>query len=506
MTESISLKLWGFFLLLATVMLFAVSPDSYTHDLWCHGDSAWFFMCGESWMRGLVPYDDFTDSKGPLLWLVYGLGYLISHHDYTGVFWISCLVYAVTYASLYRIALTYLHSRRWALMVAVAMSPVLFFPWVHYEVRCEDYNMMLVVVALAEVTALLERQGDHWRRTALTVGACAAATLLIKYNITPLFVVLAAYVAAEAWRRQAGVVRVVALMAAGAALVVTPFVVWMLIVGNFDDFVREYFVNTFTVVSDSQTSLGGSLRHLLRYWRSLAPVIGAAALGGVAMLMLPLRHRLLPLVVVATVVALSMVHATWTFHYGMCLALPVYALIALCRQLQGRPRWQAALTSKMATSAGLIAVLVLTVGINVYRNGEALFYKRDPRSADMQWFTALMSQVERPKVMYYFTGPSPEHGIQVDAVPACRYWASQSGATPLMDDEQRTVARNGGADFIFALADTEACDKLEAMGYTRYRSTPVPGVELHLDMFTRHQLTPVERHQPAPLDILLRRY
>ena len=83
-------------------------------------------MCGESWMRGLVPYDDFTDSKGPLLWLVYGLGYLISHHDYTGVFWISCLVYAVTYASLYRIALTYLHSRRWALMVAVAMSPVLF--------------------------------------------------------------------------------------------------------------------------------------------------------------------------------------------------------------------------------------------------------------------------------------------------------------------------------------------------------------------------------------------
>ena len=27
-------------------------------------------------MNGLTPYVDFTDSKGPLLWLIYGIGYL----------------------------------------------------------------------------------------------------------------------------------------------------------------------------------------------------------------------------------------------------------------------------------------------------------------------------------------------------------------------------------------------------------------------------------------------
>ena len=41
-----------------------------------HNDSAWFFMCGKAVMNGLTPYVDFTDSKGPLLWLIYGIGYL----------------------------------------------------------------------------------------------------------------------------------------------------------------------------------------------------------------------------------------------------------------------------------------------------------------------------------------------------------------------------------------------------------------------------------------------
>lgn len=78
---------------LATLLLFIISPDSYTHDLYARYDSAWFFMCGKAWMEGLTPYVDFADSKGPLLWLIYGIGYLISPYNYIGVFWLSCLWY-----------------------------------------------------------------------------------------------------------------------------------------------------------------------------------------------------------------------------------------------------------------------------------------------------------------------------------------------------------------------------------------------------------------------------
>ncbi|MBQ8521824.1 MAG: hypothetical protein IJ456_10765, partial [Bacteroides sp.] len=60
--------------LFATLVLFVISPDSYTHYPFGRVDSAWFFMCGKAWMNGLLPYVDFADSKGPLLWLIYGVG------------------------------------------------------------------------------------------------------------------------------------------------------------------------------------------------------------------------------------------------------------------------------------------------------------------------------------------------------------------------------------------------------------------------------------------------
>ena len=81
----------------AFLLLFILSTDSYTHDLFPRVDSACFFTAGKAWMNGMVPYVEFTDSKGPLLWLIYGIGYLISHHDYIGVFWISCLWYSFTF-------------------------------------------------------------------------------------------------------------------------------------------------------------------------------------------------------------------------------------------------------------------------------------------------------------------------------------------------------------------------------------------------------------------------
>ena len=61
-------RILSVFLLVFVVMLF-ISKDSYMHDLPNHNDSAWFFMCGKAWMNGMVPYVDFADSKGPLLWL-----------------------------------------------------------------------------------------------------------------------------------------------------------------------------------------------------------------------------------------------------------------------------------------------------------------------------------------------------------------------------------------------------------------------------------------------------
>jgi len=73
------LTLWSFL-----VLLF-LSPDSPLFHTCHHIDSAWFFIEGKALMNGLRPYVDFSDCKGPLLWLVYGIGYLISPRNFLGM-------------------------------------------------------------------------------------------------------------------------------------------------------------------------------------------------------------------------------------------------------------------------------------------------------------------------------------------------------------------------------------------------------------------------------------
>jgi hypothetical protein len=48
-------------------------------------------MCGKALLNGMVPYVDFSDSKGILLWFIYGIGYLIDNYSDVGVFWLACL-------------------------------------------------------------------------------------------------------------------------------------------------------------------------------------------------------------------------------------------------------------------------------------------------------------------------------------------------------------------------------------------------------------------------------
>lgn len=79
------------------VVLLFVSSDSYTHHKFYHWDSVVFFTSGKAWVNGMVPYVDYADSKGPLLWFINWFGYIISPHDYTGIFWLSWISFTILY-------------------------------------------------------------------------------------------------------------------------------------------------------------------------------------------------------------------------------------------------------------------------------------------------------------------------------------------------------------------------------------------------------------------------
>ncbi len=139
--DSRALLHWVMLFFLSFLLLLLLSPDSYFADIYAlRCDSAWFFTCGKAWMEGLTPYVDFADSKGPLLWLIYGLGYLFSPVSYHGVFWLSVVAYMITLHFVWLTARLFLKPKE-AAFVLVSIPFFLFFKTYHNEVRAEDFCM-----------------------------------------------------------------------------------------------------------------------------------------------------------------------------------------------------------------------------------------------------------------------------------------------------------------------------------------------------------------------------
>ena len=74
------------YLLISFVFITITSKLSplYPVNDWCDTNS--FFTMGKSMVRGAAIYRDLFEQKGPFLYLIYGIGYLISNKSFFGVY------------------------------------------------------------------------------------------------------------------------------------------------------------------------------------------------------------------------------------------------------------------------------------------------------------------------------------------------------------------------------------------------------------------------------------
>jgi hypothetical protein len=246
-----------FFLLsFVFVVLFMVSPDSYTHDLLDRTDSAIFFTSGKAWMNGMIPYTDFSDSKGPLLWLIYGIGYLLSPYNYIGIFWMSFLIYSIVYYLVYQISYFFLGNKHLAVICPLIMTLSFFNPWYHYEIRAEDWCQPFIAWSLYESCRMIYKDSLNKTtvlRTFYALGISIAGTLMIKYSVSVMMGGLVSYCFYFTMTKSEYRTYSISMFVAGVSTILLPFLLYFVLQGNLNDFINEYFINTFLTIQDSNT-------------------------------------------------------------------------------------------------------------------------------------------------------------------------------------------------------------------------------------------------------------
>ena len=120
-------------IVLVPLLLLCLSVDSPFYEVWGRIDSSWYFTAGKGWFSGMVPYVDFTDSKGPLLWLIYGLGSAINHYNYVGVWLLTCVSYFVTMWLIYGISHIFIENKWLCFFVSLLMLAVYFNSFINFS-------------------------------------------------------------------------------------------------------------------------------------------------------------------------------------------------------------------------------------------------------------------------------------------------------------------------------------------------------------------------------------
>lgn len=414
------------------------------HPFGCRCDSSWFFTAGKAWMEGMTPYVDFADSKGPLLWLIYGMGYLLSPTSYLGIFWLSVIAYTVTFAFVWKTTRLFVGKRE-AFLVMAWMSALFFFRIYHSEVRAEDFCMPWICISLYfACKALLMPSPKDMRRGGWWIGVSLICSLLIKWNYFFMLGGVTLIVTGVSFSKKSYEGIVFGLL--GMIAVALPFAIYFAVAGNFSAFVHEYFINTF-LITDNDYSAGmfTRLSTILfggRYAIFKTLMLLSTLLGMIAFCQ---RFRMSFWLLLAYVPFYLFLELKATGMHYCSTAVPflVFLLIFAINKFT---------SLKSNIPSAVYAILALSIcvgGVCLNLRKERLVFFKSAQQDEWDAIQKIMAPKNQPRIL--FSANDYGQGLCTRALPACKYWAKQSGANNEMITEREEAIRAGKPDFIFIM-------------------------------------------------------
>ncbi len=442
------LKVLALLLLLSSFWCLFISPFSPLYIESVKGDVSWWYMCGKAWAEGMTPYVDFADSKGPLLWGFFRLGYSMSPGTYAGLFWLEIPLTCACLCALYRMASLYLPSRSWRVVAVVVVGLFMFSRTWYTHMRAETLCLPFLIYSVHVALEAARGRLPHCRRAAFFLGFGCAWAFLVKYNLAVLVGAALPFLLFAAWKRSspAAVAGVIASFLAGLFVLLLPFACWAWYEGWLMPCIHEYLVNTAGTICSLHSH--GIIEGIVQKCILVVPrcctaylllcIIGAVALAKEKAE--PLLFRLSPLLLLLFYVLLiypSM--QEWTYY---TMVIIPFCLLPVCCVL----RFFRGIRLSRLSLGGILAALALfpVCAQDVSIKPSFFYFQRGGRN--FMFREAVAQEIAVPKIMCL--GHESAFGITAGSLPACRYWSLQVGASDEMVQERYEAIRAGVPDFV----------------------------------------------------------
>lgn len=443
----------------AALLLAVCSKSSPLYPLNDWMDANIFYTMGKAMMNGSVLYRDVFDHKGPLLYLIYGLGWCVDHTGFFGVFLFEIAAFAAFLYWSLRTAELFagpLHPA-WAL---AAGAPVAAGQAFAHGGSAEELCLPFLAWALYEVLHFALQTPADRRPVSLgrvaALGFGAGCVLWVKFTMMGFFLgwvlVLAVFYLRAGWLRQLG--RSCAAYLGGMVLSTLPWLVYFGVNGALGDFFGTYFGdNLFLYSGGSQgdTGLAATLLAIVQktYWGCHdTPLFAVLAALGILWMLLR-RHFACVVSVAVLAVGLAVTgFARGAYHVYYFLPFGVFAALGIAPLALAARKLPVAVKTfrNLLPAAGAAAALAFCL-LTCHNAGQLL---RPAEELPQYQFASIMEQNGGGTLLNYGTldgGFYTVTGVQ----PPCRFFCVTNLPMPEQQEQQNALMGSGGVDFAVSL-------------------------------------------------------
>lgn len=440
-----------YFLLLAAaicvITICSCSSPLYPLNTWVDANS--FFTVGKAMFNGMVLYRDIYEQKGPLLYVVYGIGWLFSKNTFHAIYVIeiiACFFYLLFAYNIVRL----FDDKRSVLGIPVMAAIVYSARNFSLGGSAEELCLPLLIYPVYVSFKAFENKTDISIWEYLKVGITAGCILWVKYTMTGLYVgwYLVLFFVMLKRHDYGKIVKSILMVLTGVMIATLPVAVYFIYNHAINDCIQTYFINNIFIYGASAGIIGKAklVLHGLRtaggFSKILWPLIG---IGGVWLILRRNRVETAQYILMAGILAIFTYAGGKTYAY---YAIPFSAfapfMIPAIRALFSKAVLH--ISDRNVAVFGTVCSIAVAflISVTVSKNTGDI----GPISSLPQYkFAQIMNQSGNPTLLNY---GFLDGGFYTEAeiAPTCKYFQKMNIQLPEMMEEQDRYVREGVTEYV----------------------------------------------------------
>lgn len=419
-----SCALTVFFMVVSAIYLFFFSVNtSYLYN-WTEGDAAIYWAMGRFATKGMVPYLDFFDHKGPLMFFIEYVGNLISY-ERIGIFLVQLVFMTFTLWGIFKI-LTLFYSLKNSLKMTM-FSLLLINLYYSIGNLTEEYSLPFLMWSVYFVTKYFKsEEGEdkvHNPWYAFFYGITFAVCFLIRLtNAVPLCCVVAVGFVDLVYRKKwKNIFCNICTFLLGCGITFLPFVVYFLQHGALYEMFDAAFLHNITYVTVNDKMLMYRGAFIITYF--LLIFVLTTAIGVISFCFDKKNRWISACIIFMNVAAIALQLKLYAYSHYFLIWIPMFILVV--GVIPDIINSKKAVVNATKIIAGIILVIVLSLNcMAVVDNVVRLDRIRDNDFvACAKQITEDITEADKDDILAY--NVDSYFYIVTDTLPSIRYFMLQ---------------------------------------------------------------------------------